>query len=66
LVVPALDNYTYELFRVAHGVALYPVRIPGTHTSFQSEEALLDWLRQKLSAPETKGIIANLFSQVTT
>src|ERR1017187_5577244 len=67
LVVPTLDNYTYELFRVTHGITLYPVVIPGGASTLaqplRSEEEFLDWLRQELSSPKTKGIISNLLAQ---
>src|SRR5881296_859505 len=29
LVAPALDNYTYQLFRIRHGIQLYPVYVEG-------------------------------------
>jgi len=34
VVAPALDNYRYELFRIAHPVTLYPIRVlagPNSH-----------------------------------
>jgi hypothetical protein len=70
LVVPTLDNYTYELFRVTHSIDLYPVGVPLTvpnrPLSLKSEEEFLAWLQQELSSPKTKSIIANLLAQVTT
>jgi hypothetical protein len=64
-VVPALDNYSYELFKVSHEVNLYPVytgRIPPA----RDEEAFLHWLGQELSSPETKRIIGNLLAQANS
>jgi hypothetical protein len=63
LVVPGFDNYTYELFRVYHGVALYPVSVlRETVSPLKTEEDFKQWVHRKLSSPETKGIVANLLS----
>src|SRR5437016_3185820 len=48
LVVPALDNYTYELFRVQHPMGLYPV-YPATGPRLDNEETRKTWLRKTLS-----------------
>lgn len=63
-VVPALDNYSYELFQIIHGVNPYPVR-PREPLAFdiENEEAFLSWLGQRLSSSETKRIIGNLLAQ---
>src|SRR5258706_9181785 len=50
LVVPALDNYAYCLFRVSHGVSLYPVKEWPDVKTFQTEEDFIAWLRQTLSS----------------
>lgn len=65
LIVPSMDNYSYELFSVWHAVELYPVRIPERPFGAQqlpTEQAFTDWLRDKLSSAETKRIITNLLS----
>ena len=67
LVVPSLSSYKYELFRIEHGVAIYPI-----HTSeppalgLETEQEFTDWLHRKLSSAETKRIIANLLAQATS
>lgn len=61
LVVPGFDNYTYELFRIAHGIELYPVFAGGS--ARETEEKFIAWLKTTLSSDETKRIISNLFSQ---
>lgn len=67
LVVPSLSNYKYELFRIQHGVAIYPIDIPGPLTpQFETEPQFVDWLHSKLSSVETKRIIANLLAQATS
>ena len=67
LVVPSLSNYKYELFRIQHGVAIYPIDIPGPLTpQFETELQFVDWLHSKLSSVETKRIVANLLAQATS
>jgi len=66
LVVPALDNYAYELFEIRHSVSLYPVRIVATLSDLKSEEAFVDWLAKKLSSAETKSLIGNLLAQANS
>lgn len=62
LVVPALENYSYKLFSVYHGINIYPVHV-GLPTDLEDEDAFVKWLGQKLSSPETKNIIGNLLAQ---
>jgi hypothetical protein len=64
LVVPALDNYTYELFSVRYGIDLYPVT--AGLNELKTEDEFKDWLRQRLSSPETKKIIGNLLAQANS
>ena len=78
LVVPALDNYTYELFSVSHSADLYPVVVPGSQNAFlnnatgfsqrslSGEAEFIEWLRTELSSPETKKIIGNLLAQANS
>src|SRR5438067_362556 len=63
LVVPALDGYTYELFKVSHGIEIYPVRVSTLDVELQNEAEFLAWLGNALSSDETKRIIANLLAQ---
>jgi hypothetical protein len=78
LFVPALD-YKYQLFKVSHGVDMYPIETTrlvapvvsdAHHTAWpgyvflNDEEEFVQWLHEKLSSPETKKIIANLLAQV--
>jgi len=76
LVVPALDNYTYELFSISNGIDFYPVEAYGfqnrlkfgsmvSMSTLRSEDEFLDWLQEILSSPETKKIIANILAQAT-
>jgi hypothetical protein len=68
LVVPALDNYTYELFQISHDVNLYPVHVErrSSYDELRNEEAFVSWLGQKLSSADTKGIIGNLLAQANS
>lgn len=72
LIVPSLDNYSYQLLSIKNGINPYPVSVPRTNRdSYRSEEQELnteeeftEWLRAKLSSAETKKIIGNLLAQV--
>jgi hypothetical protein len=66
LVVPALDDYRYALFSVRHGIDLYPVDVSFPTARLGSEDEFTDWLRQRLSSPETRKIVANLLAQAST
>jgi hypothetical protein len=78
LVVPSMNDYTYELFRVAHGIDMYPVTIPiplsaialaraqRDGNTLGTEQEFIEWLHQELSSEETKKIVSNLLAQVTS
>ena len=67
LVVPALDEYSYELFLIQHGVDLYPVTgFLGSDPVLRAEAEFANWLRETLSPAETKRIISNLLAQVNS
>lgn len=66
IVVPGLDGYTYELLSVRHPVTLYPVTVLYDGTTLKDEEAFVEWLRLKLSSPDTHRIIGNLLSQASS
>ena len=56
LVVPALDHYKYELFRMEHRVdQFYPIMayFPGMESHVPDQQALVEWLRQVLSSEST-------------
>lgn len=67
LLVPPLDGYQYELFRIEHGVEMYPVTVAaGLQVErLDNEQQFVDWLKRKLSDPETKQLIGNLLGMVT-
>ena len=67
LLVPALGLYKYELFKIEHGVDLYPVSVSGRKEDQQldNEQEFVDWLKAKLCDPETKKLIGNLLGMVT-
>jgi hypothetical protein len=66
LIVPGLDNYTYNLFAIDHDIDLYPITVLGTDLKFDTEEAFTDWLRNFLSSNKTKQIVGNLLAQVAS
>lgn len=60
-------SYRYELFRITHKISLYPVRVGGPLAPvLETEPDFVDWLRAKLSSPETKKVIGNLLAQITS
>ena len=73
LVVPTLDDYSYDLFRVSHSVMLYPVRVEFNSTfnafassvqhSLENEEEFKEWLKGVFAAPHTKRILGVLIAQ---
>jgi hypothetical protein len=65
LVVPGLNDYTYNLFTIEHGISLYPVSIVGRELRLETEQEVTDWLRDFLSSRETKRIVGNLLAQVS-
>src|SRR5579872_400146 len=60
LIAPALDNYRYQLFEARHEVTkLYPVVIDYS-TRLATQDELMDWLKNRLSSPETRQVITTL------
>jgi hypothetical protein len=69
LVVPALEDYTYTLFRVEHGIEFYPVKLDAPRAlgrTAKSEEEFINSLRKILSSENTQRIIGSLIAQVET
>ncbi len=76
LVAPTLDNYSYRLFSITHGAAIYPVtvqhprRMDSVRRPFpqtlriSSEKELLTYLREVLNSEKTKKILGSLLAQV--
>lgn len=66
LVVPALDQYEYELFSISHGIELYPVQELANYKTMETEEQFKEWLHRQLSDSRTVRIIGNLLAQVNS
>ncbi|HLK22343.1 MAG TPA: hypothetical protein VKT81_25525 [Bryobacteraceae bacterium] len=64
LVVPALDDYTYQLFEIEHGADLYPLTVKDEERTFGNEKQFTDWLQKELSSEKTKKLVSNLLAQV--
>jgi UDP-2,3-diacylglucosamine pyrophosphatase LpxH len=62
LSVPSLQ-YTLQLFRVVHGVDLYPVKELYKTKELTNEEEFTQWLAERLSSNKTRQIITNLIAQ---
>lgn len=76
LLAPALDNYTYELFRVSHPATMYPIRveeepdqtqreklISSKRKMIHSEDEFVEWLRSVLASELTRRVVEALVSQ---
>jgi hypothetical protein len=63
LVVPSLDNYTYQLFKIQHPANLYPIEVFGASIALRTEDEFLGWLRDRLSSEQTRKIVSNLLAQ---
>jgi hypothetical protein len=66
LVVPAMDNYKYQLFYLLHPITLYPLSLfwKDTWIPVASEEQLIEKVKEIIGSPETRKIIQALLSQV--
>ena len=73
IVAPALDNYTYDLFWIEHGADQYPVEVPSLTLkehmlsdtkTIQSQDELVDYIRQVLNSGKTKKVVSSLLAQV--
>ena len=58
-------DYTYQLFRVHHGVMLYPVTITWRNKAFEgpTEDEFLELLRHIFNDETTKQIVKSLVAQ---
>ena len=65
LVVPALEQYTYRLFWISHGIDSYPVTwtLELNQGKLESREEFVDWLAETLGSERTKKIIRTLLAQ---
>lgn len=64
--VPALDDYSYTLFSVAHGLESYPVAYEagdGEWGDLNDPDRFRDWLKGTLSSEKTKRILRTLSQQ---
>ena len=67
LVAPALEGYRYNLFTLQHTIDLYPVTFMafGSVLTIQSQEELIERLREALSDERTTNVIKSLIAQVS-
>jgi hypothetical protein len=66
LVVPTLDGYTYQLFRLLHGPSLYPITIvggPRAGSGIRDESELMSYLKEVLGSSETTRLVGALKAQ---
>jgi hypothetical protein len=67
--VPSLNDYTYTLLSITHGIDLYPVRVSaraaGLTETCDDEKDFEAVLRKVLSSKEVKLILSRLLSQAS-
>jgi hypothetical protein len=65
LVAPMLDSYTYQLFQMYHGATLYPATVifNSEHIKVDSDDRLMEVLREIFSHENTRRIVAALLAQ---
>jgi hypothetical protein len=63
LVVPSLDNYTYQLFQIQHPAQMYPIMVMSPTIALHTEDEFMVWLRDRLSSEQTRKIVSNLLAQ---
>lgn len=64
--VPSLEDYSYRLFTVSHGIDSYPVTYEDENHLWQAladEGKFTFWLKQTLSSEKTKRILNTLAGQ---
>jgi hypothetical protein len=64
--VPALEDYSYALFAITHGIETYPVTYEDERGQWQALDdvnAFTAWLKQTLSSDKTKRILKTLSEQ---
>jgi hypothetical protein len=66
IVVPALDRYSYTLLTVRHGIDPYPLigDFADASLTLNSEDQLLDWLREVFASATTRKLISSFLAQV--
>jgi hypothetical protein len=67
LIAPALDGYTYSLFKISHDVGLYPLQIDFEDSGYPrivgNEDQLMKQLEIIFASEKTKAIISSLIAQ---
>jgi hypothetical protein len=66
LVAPALSDYEYELLKIRHGIDLYPVFDAKTSKQMDDEDEFTEWLRERLSSPQTRRVVENLLAMANS
>ena len=68
IIVPALNNYKYQIFEVFHPLAIYPIRLscerPRVDEELGSEEDFEKAVERVLSSNEVRDVLSMLKSQV--
>jgi hypothetical protein len=67
-VVPALNNFRYQILRVYHSLEMYPLNVysdrPPVNERFETEAEFESAVAKILSSPEVRLVLSKLKSQV--
>jgi hypothetical protein len=71
IIAPAINNYTFEVVLVEHGIELYPAKMvaawdrfkPGKEVKCKNEDELTDALGRILGSDQVTRVIMSLISQ---
>ena len=65
IFVPSLNNYSYDVFSVEHGFALYPLKISFNNNTIDivNEEILVETFKAIFADPKIKRVINGLLAQ---
>jgi hypothetical protein len=67
LMAPSLDQYTYTLFNIRHGVSFYPLDLAdhaGRVSKIMTQDHLTEALRTIFSSENTKRVVRAILAQV--
>jgi hypothetical protein len=68
-VVPALNNYKYEILEVFHPLEIYPISLlserPKVSVAIKTEEDFEAMVEQVLSSADVRSLLSKLKSQLT-
>lgn len=68
VVVPALNNYTYQILQIVHPLEMYPLNLsaarPQVNQPVKDQEALESAIEKVLTSAELRAVLSALKSQI--